>query len=259
METNVNYTVVGAFVILFTTVIILGIIWLSAGFSTEEYSTYKVYMQEAVSGLSIDAPVEYNGVSVGTVTSIKINSKNPRLVELLLKLKDSTPITNGTRAKLDVRSLSGVAYIALQDNGKDMRPLKAKGDQEYPVIMTLPSIFLRLDTMLTQLNESFHKLSGSVQSLLNDQNLQAIKQTLSNIRQVTDTLSANNQQLSLILHNTANAAQVITTQTLPAANEAIINLDTMTRNIAGLSSEIKQNPAMLIRGKEQPALGPGEK
>jgi phospholipid/cholesterol/gamma-HCH transport system substrate-binding protein len=115
METNVNYTVVGAFVIVLFSSIVLAIIWLSAGFSTEKYTTYEVLMKEAVTGLSLEAPVEYNGVNVGTVTSIRIDKQNPHVVELLLKIKSDTPISKGTRARLNVRTLSGVAFILLQD------------------------------------------------------------------------------------------------------------------------------------------------
>src|SRR5476651_2573438 len=100
METNVNYTIIGLFVITIISFIILAIIWLSAGLSTENYSIYKVYMQESVSGLSPDSVVEYNGVNVGGVKSIELNRRNPQLVELLLKIKTNTPITRGTKAKL---------------------------------------------------------------------------------------------------------------------------------------------------------------
>jgi phospholipid/cholesterol/gamma-HCH transport system substrate-binding protein len=86
METNVNYTIVGIFVISIISVIILAIIWLSSGLSTQTYTIYKVLMQESVSGLSPDSVVEYNGVNVGSVTTIQINKKNPQIVEVLLKI-----------------------------------------------------------------------------------------------------------------------------------------------------------------------------
>ena len=45
METNVNYSIVGAFVIVLTAAIVVAIIWLSAGLSFEGYTTYKIYME----------------------------------------------------------------------------------------------------------------------------------------------------------------------------------------------------------------------
>src|SRR2546426_97348 len=98
METNVNYTAVGAFVLLLITLICVGIIWLARGLSFVHFTTYAVYMEESVSGLSVDAPVEFNGVPVGTVSNVSISRRNPRLVKLLLTIKDGTPITQGTVA-----------------------------------------------------------------------------------------------------------------------------------------------------------------
>lgn len=273
METNVNYTIVGAFVIVLTTAIILSIIWLSSGLSTQTYTTYQVDMKEAVNGLSIDAAVQYNGVNVGTVKSIAINRKNIQFVTLLLRIKSDTPITFGTRAKLDVKALSGLASIALLDKGTDMRPLIAFKEQPYPVIQTTPSNLLRLDSALTQLSDSFRKISNSVESLLDQENLRAIKETLLNLRIVSTTLATSAPQMEIFLRNaaksskqlptlidsSANAMQVIQMQTLPVTNQAIENLNSMSRDLSALSAEIKQNPSVLIRGKTPPTLGPGER
>lgn len=238
METNVNYTAVGAFVILLFAFIVLAIIWLSAGFSTLQYTTYKVYMKEAVTGLSIDSSVEYNGVNVGSVSSIKIDLKNPHFVELLLRIQADTPITAGTRAKLNVRTLSGTAYMLLEDKGDDMTPLKALPDEPYPIIATEPSLFLRLDTALTQLNDNFRKMTNSVQGLLSEKNLHLIQELLS---------------------TTQGAMLQLQSQTIPATNQAAVDLSELINSLSNLTQEIEQNPAMLIRGKGQPVLGPGER
>lgn len=258
MENNVNYSVVGAFVIILTAAIIMMIIWLSSGLSTQSYSYYKVYMKEAVTGLSPESSVEYNGVNVGTVASININHKNPRVVILILKVKKDTPVTMGTRAKLDMRSISGVSYILLEDKGLDMRPLETLPGQTYPVINTLPSLFVRLDTALTQLSESFHQLAGSVSSLLDTENLESIKVTLKNLREFSHTLAINGPQFNSILHNTAKTAKDIRLQTVPYTNRAILNFEEMTDKLTDVSEDLKQDPSILIRGKPEPGAGPGE-
>jgi phospholipid/cholesterol/gamma-HCH transport system substrate-binding protein len=186
METNVRYTVAGTFVLIMLALIILSVIWLSAGISTEKYSYYSVFMKESVTGLTKDGPVEFNGVEVGTIDEMIINKENPQLVELRLKIKSSTPVTIGTKAKLALRgALSGAAFILLEDKGTDKRPLVKKDNEPYPVIPTTPSIIVRLDTTLTQisdgfhqLNESFRQISSSVKGLLTPENLQGIRNLL---------------------------------------------------------------------------------
>ncbi len=258
METNVKYTVVGAFVLTLLSLIILGIIWLSSGLSIEKYSTYLVFMQESVSGLSTDAPVEYNGVKVGAVKSISLHTADPRLVEVQLKIKEGTPITEGTEATLDSKGITGITFIALKDAGNNLNPLKAPPGQPYPVIKTVPSIFLRLDTALSKLNESFSTVSNSISSVLDPENLRSIKETLKHLNEVTAALSANTKELTRIIRNTSLATQQLqptlqtfSVQTLPA-------IDSLLSNLNAVSQQIKENPAILIRGTSPQPLGPGE-
>lgn len=238
METNVKYTIVGTFVITSLAFIILAIIWLASGFTTEKYKIYKIYMQESVSGLSLESPVEFNGVNVGNIKRIKINKENPQLVVLLIKVKKSTPVTKGTVATLSIRGITGITFIALQDYGTNTTLLEATEDDPYPVIKTVPSILVRLDTLLSNLTKNFRQFSDSIQALLSKENLHSIKS---------------------ILQSSQNTLKSIEAQTLPATTTAINNFSNMTQSMSELSAEIKQNPAVLIRGKEQRPLGPGEK
>lgn len=259
MDMNVNYTIVGAFVITLFTCIVLGIIWLSSGFTLEEYSPYMVYMQESVTGLSVDAQVELNGVKVGSVKSITIDQANPRIVELMLTIKSDTPITQGTEATLDTKGITGIAFVALKDKGTNLKPLRALPGQPYPVIKTSPSIFLRMDTAFSKLNESLSKVTDSIQSLLDAENLKSIKETLKNLDQITRSLANDSKKFSIIINNTAQAShqfkpamQVLTTQTLPSTNNVLENVDDITKSL-------KDNPSLLIRGAAPLPLGPGEK
>ena len=272
MQTNVNYTIVGAFVIILVAAITMSVIWLSSGFSFEQYSTYAIYMDESISGLSINATVEYNGVSVGSVKDIQLTKKNPRLVVLLVSISDEAPVTRGTVASISTRGLTGLVYIALKDNGNDLRPIVRSPGQEYPVIPTAPSIFVRLDTALTQVSSSLRDVTTSINKLLDPENQKAIKLTLSNLAKFSDTLVANNQKFDTILTNTADASKkfgallntsqntirLFETQTLPATYQAISNLDNVIKTLSDTALIIKQNPSILIRGGQPQPLGPGE-
>jgi len=273
MDTKVNYTLIGAFVIILLSAIVLAIIWLSSGFSIADYSTYQVNMQEAVTGLSQDAIVEYNGVSVGLVKSIRLNRKGPHSVELLLEIKNDTPITQGTIATLSTRGITGITYISLKDKGEDLRALKAQRGQPYPIIKTGPSIFLRLDTAVRKLTDSMEQVSDTFQTLFDSDNLQSIKMILANTNQITSNIAANNAKLTDILRNTqlaserfplliqssARAMQTLQMQTLPDASRIMTNLDRVTENLSALVSELRDNPSVLIRGRQPAPLGPGEK
>jgi phospholipid/cholesterol/gamma-HCH transport system substrate-binding protein len=138
-----------------------------------------------------------------------------------------------------MHALSGNAYMLLEDKGTDMRPLVRMDGLPYPIIPTTPSILVRLDTTLTQISESFKKLGNSISGLLN-------KENLSNTRS--------------ILRSGKGTMHILETQTLPSTNTAIENFSSMTEDLSSVTEEIKENPAIILRGKEQTSkLGPGER
>lgn len=252
METNVRYTIAGIFVIVIFTLIALSIIWLSAGFSVETYAIYQVNMKESVSGLTVDAAVEYNGVNVGTVKNVKISSTDPELVELLLRIRSSTPITQGTAATMNMRGLTGVTFIALRDKGTNKQKIKLLPGETYPIINTTPSLLMRFDQAITELNGTFTRISASIEKLLNDENLGSMKDILHNLKSVTE-------QLTPVMRGSLDTIDIFNRETLPATNQAISNLDTIMGDISSIAAELKDNPAVILRGKTPPPLGPGEK
>lgn len=273
METNVNYTIVGAFVIVLVSAVVLGIIWLSSGFSFAQYTTYQLDMTESVSGLGIDSPVEFNGVEAGNVTSIDLDKKNPQLVIVLIAVKSHTPVTMGTVATLKTRGITGFTYIALTDKSTDLRPLLPARGQRYAVIKTDPSFFVRLDTALSQLSKNFHTLTAAFRELLDPENQLSIKNTLHNLDLITSNIVSNGERLTTILNNTAKASQqfgpmlqssmgalhVLEVQTLPMTYQMLNNLNDASRALSEVATELKRNPSILIRGGGQPLPGPGER
>ncbi|VVC75848.1 hypothetical protein AQUSIP_11450 [Aquicella siphonis] len=273
MDTDVNYTLVGAFVIFLVSAVVFSVIWLSSGLSAIQYSNYLIYSQESVSGLSIDAPVEYNGVNVGAVKAISIDKSNPHLVKVLLSINTSTPITRGTVATLTTKGITGVVFIALKDSGNDLTPLVTVSGQDYPVIPTAPSIFMRLDIALTRLSKNLQTVADAFRSLMDKENLKSFKDILANLDRLTTTLSANSQRLNLLILNTTRASQQLTPllqsstsamktlelQTLPTTYRLLSNLNDVARTLGEVSTQLKQNPSMLIRGAAVPPPGPGEK
>lgn len=231
MESRVNYGLVGLFVLLLGIALVVFPLWLSSGLNRARYNFYTVYMNESVDGLSPNAPVKYNGVNVGNVADISLDSKNTQLVKLELKIKDNTPITTNTTATLRSQGVTGVAYIGL--NGgviQGAEPLKALPGQDYPVIPSTPSTMVRIDAAVTQLLGNINKLSSQLSSAFNPENELLLKQTLRNFNQLGG-------------------------QRLP---ETLTQFQGVLNNLEGITQEVKQNPSILVRGKTAPRLGPGE-
>lgn len=272
METNISYTIVGVFVVSLCAAMVMAIIWLSSGFTLQHYSKYMVYMRDSVSGLTINSPVEYNGVEVGSVVNIALNHRDPQIVEVLLDIETGTPITTATIATLKPRGITGITYLSLKDESDTRTPLVAKRGQPYPVIKSGPSLFSRIDTMLETVTTNFEEITQLLTKLLDKQNLKSIKDILSNTDDITRGLAQNTDRITIILKNTATASQqldaliksgsgslrTLQSQTLPMTYQVLTNLNTLTQNLTQFSTELKQNPSIMIRGATPAPLGPGE-
>lgn len=260
MDTKINYTVVGAFVIFLTCALVFLIIWLSVGISKERYQNYIIYMNESVTGLNKGSSVKYNGVNVGFIEDLKINYANPQQVKIIVAVGEKIPVTDDTRATLMSQGLTGVTFIGLQNNGSSTHLLAKQPGQPYPVIKTSPSLMFRLDTAINQLTTNLNEL-------LNSENKETFKDIVSNLQKLTNSMASNDKALKDIIQNTAKVSaqlpltvQTFTQQTLPAANELLENMHSITNNLIDITETVKQNPSVLIRGqKANTQPGPGEK
>ena len=89
MESKINYTLVGLFVVLLLAGLTAFAFWLGKYGGEEEYDQYYTYFSESVAGLSTDTSVKYNGVDIGSVEHIGHKSGKPR--------GGKTPFENQTR------------------------------------------------------------------------------------------------------------------------------------------------------------------
>ena len=144
-----------AFVAFLLVSTVAGVVWYFLSLS--HYATYQIYTQDPVSGLIADAPVEFHGVEVGKVKSVRL--VNSRSVGIVLSIDKTAPVTSASVATITSRGLAtrgftGYVYIALEDVGINSRPLVGRPGEAYPIIPTAPSKVVTLDTTINQYCES---------------------------------------------------------------------------------------------------------
>ena len=218
MEAKVNYTVVGLAVVILGAALIATALWLSVGFDQKSYKTYAVFMNEAASGLSEEAPVRFSGVKVGYVKQISLNHNNPQQVIILLSIEDGTPVTTNTSATLISQGITGVSYIGLSAKGPNLTPLKAPKGYPYPIIPAKPSLFNQLDKAIQEVSENIGSVSKEIKRVFDEENAMYLKKTMANLSQFTETLAKNTENI----------------------NKALIYTNRLTKNIATASDSFPQ-------------------
>lgn len=190
---------VGLFVLLLGTSLIGLILWLSTGGPPKDYDFYLVYMTESVSGLSVDSAVKYKGVNVGRVRALGLNPKNPEEVRILLVVLQGTPVRENTVATLELQGLTGLAQINLSGGTVGAAPLTATPGEDHPVILSRPSLLVRLDDTVSELLAALIETSGRLNAVLDETNREAITGTIANVRTLTGGLNERSAQFGHLL------------------------------------------------------------
>lgn len=292
METKTNYTIVGLIVLILLGGLIAMGLWLSVGFDQKQYRLYAVYIHEAVSGLSEESQVKYNGVKVGFVKKIALNRLDPQQVKILLSIEEGIPITTSTTATLISQGITGTTYVGLSATSSDLTPLKKLPKEPYPIIPTKPSLFHQLDRVLKEVSENVNKVSLEISRIFDRENAKYIKETLEHLKTFSEVISQNSQHIDhgianadILLKNLAEVShdlpQVVkdlkigahklngmTTAITTAGNKVssavsptivlLHRLNTIAANLEKVSVQMRQNPAVVIRGTTPPQPGPGE-
>ena len=80
METRANYVLIGAFVLLAAGALALFTLWIAGNPFSRSYKDYDVIFNGPVNGLSEGGEVRFNGIKVGEVTGISLDTVDPTQV-----------------------------------------------------------------------------------------------------------------------------------------------------------------------------------
>jgi phospholipid/cholesterol/gamma-HCH transport system substrate-binding protein len=242
MKTNIETRARVAFVLFLLLCGAAGLAWYFV--ASSRYTTFQIHTQDPVSGLIVDAPVEFHGVEVGKVKRIELTHSHA--VSILLSVYREAPVTTATVATITGRGLAtrgftGYVYVSLEDVGTDARPLVAPPGRPFPLIPTAPSRSVNLDTTINQLSQNVQLMTDLLQSVLDQKTIASLKQSVDSLQRVTQTLAANNEKLSsIILHaerastqfepllqSSNDTVRALQTQILPEAHRTLTKLDNL--------------------------------
>jgi len=204
METRAHYVAVGAFVLVLTFLAFGTVLWLAGTQFTVEYTRYDIYFS-SVTGLSKGARVDYNGVPVGQVAAIELDSKNVEQIRVTIEVERTVAIKKDVRAEIQTNILSGVSNILLTRGNQEAEALKAQPGERYPVIRARRSTLASIAARGPQLLEKLDDILAHLDDLLNDQNRQALADTLQNVRRLSSDLADHTKVLGDALTNAETA------------------------------------------------------
>lgn len=193
---------IGAFMLLCGVMICVFLGYVLSRFLNKEFDNYYTVFSESVIGLYKDAQVKLNGIDVGNVTEIAIDSSNLNQVIVRFRVNKGTPIKLGTRAGMTHGiSLTGEKQIVLS-GGRFDEPDVAEGGY----VPAEKTAFDAIANKTTDIIAHVDSLMTNINSLFSEENTQSISNSLKNFESATQNLNRLTQNLNAPINNISNAA-----------------------------------------------------
>ncbi|ACF02979.1 MlaD family protein [Rhodopseudomonas palustris] len=188
METRANYFLIGTFTLAVIAAAFGFVLWFQSLHTTKARSPLRVVFEGAASGLRNGGSVNFNGVRVGEVVSVKLD--NPRRVVALAMVENTAPIRKDTQVGLEFQGLTGVAAISLK-GGSETAPPVPLDDDGTPVLTADPEL-------LQDISESIKATLRNVNRLVSE-NQESVKTSLENLQTFTSSLARSSDKIDSIM------------------------------------------------------------
>jgi paraquat-inducible protein B len=208
MSKPANKRLIGIFVLGAISLLVIAVVFLGSGKFFRKTLKAVCFFEGSVGGLSVGAPVVFNGVRIGEVTDIVLRYDtrdlkttipvaieiDPKQVETVGPLprsfeEDLKPlIEQGLRARLELQSfVTGKLQVGLGYHPE--KPVRLVGsDQKYPEIPTIPSTVQEITKKIEELrlDEIAKNVATAVEGINRLVNSPEIMQTVRSISQAAD-------------------------------------------------------------------------
>ncbi|WP_193073683.1 MlaD family protein [Pseudomonas sp. FME51] len=221
METRAHHVIIGLFTLLAGASAIFFAIWISNANTSKDYRNYTVVFREAVTGLSRGSAVQYSGIPVGDITELTLDPSDPRQVLARIRLSDSAPVTQDTKARLTFTGITGNSVIELVP-GDPQSPRLESSEGEEPRIYSVPSPISSLLANGEDLMTNINQLVISARNMLSDENAERIASTLESIELAAGSLSSQGDDVKALVGELTLASQ--------QASELMGNINTLVND-----------------------------
>jgi phospholipid/cholesterol/gamma-HCH transport system substrate-binding protein len=259
METRARHLAVGSFVLLLLAGVFVFVLWVAKFQGQVEYHPYFARFSGSVSQLRVDSTVNFGGIPVGRVTDVRIDPEDSGLARVDFEVRAGTPIRVDSQATLELQSLAGGVGMAVS-RGSSTQPLLPPGSE----VPAAASALERLTRQAPDLVAKIDRIANNLNAMLSKENQQALTDTLSNLRDLSQSLKDRTPALDTFLANSDFAMkkvglagtefQVLATDlqsTLaPAAAEARRAVDSFEKMAKSFEKTSEQMNALLAENRE---------
>ncbi|KGT80034.1 ABC transporter [Bradyrhizobium japonicum] len=188
METRANYVLIGSFTLAVIAAAVGFVLWFQSLHTTKQRSPLRVVFEGPAAGLRNGGSVNFNGIRVGEVVSVKLD--NPRRVVALAMVENNTPLRKDTLVGLEFQGLTGVAAISLK-GGEEAAPPPPLDEDGIPSLTADPN-------KLQDVTEAIRGTLQNINKIVAD-NQESVKNSLKNLETFTNSLARNSEKIDVVM------------------------------------------------------------
>ena len=249
-EAKVGTFVLGCAAILSFTIVHLVNAQLSG--HTAPYRTYLRY----AGGIEPGAQVLFGGINVGKITAVRPWTSDPTKIEILLDVKENTPLNEKSVAKLGLVSVMSGAALSISTGSNDARRLppgsvitSQEGASLDEITDKMAIAADNANGLITEVRGELGGISGDARTLLTNLNTVAGKANQQKIQAVLENVNgmlATDRPKIDRLTDQLNALSQHADETIKNVNGTVTDLREPIRNdLANLQSALLQAKQML--------------
>ena len=255
---------VGTFVVACLSILIATLVCLLGAHLRSAGVPYRTYLRYA-GGLEPGASVMFAGINAGRITAVRPWASDPTRIEVLLELKQGTPVNEKSVAKLGSVSIMSEPALAISTGSNDaprLAPGKAIPSEETAsmdeIAGEMVTVANNANNLITQVQGELSGITGDARTLLanlnsvtGQSNQERIKAVLENanglladqrpkIDRITDQLLALSQHADAVIAKTG-----------PLMDHADVTIQNMNGTVQDVREPIRKDLAELQSTLEQ--------
>lgn len=239
-------TKVGTFIIVALVVLGVTVYYVDNDQWGHHLTPYKTYLRYA-GGVAPGSEVLFGGTTVGRVTAVRVWNRDPTQIEVLLEVKEDTPLNDKSVARLGSVSLMSSPVISITTGSQGAQRLRAGqaiASQESvsmdDMMRKLAGIADNAADLMTQVQGELKEISGQAQTLLANLNEAAGPANRKQIGEILQRVNALVAQQSPKLDRITDQVLLVSRDADSAINKVGPLVDHTDATVANVNSTIDQ-------------------
>ena len=188
METKANYVLIGAFTLAVVAAAFGFVFWFQNLGAAAQRVPLRIVFEGAASGLRTGGNVNFNGIKIGEVTSIKLD--DPKRVVVIANVDKNAPIRKDSLVGLEFAGLTGVSSVSLKGGSIEAGGVPVAEDG-VPTLTADPNA-------IQDIGEAVRGVLQNVNKLVLE-NQETLHNSMTNIEVFSKSLAANSARIDSIM------------------------------------------------------------